>query len=65
LYWRNNHTEEAQKLTWESLADKFIVGSDRDDEVRMDSEIINLSNSTVPASELAEALRDIASILTT
>jgi len=64
VFWRNSHTEEEQQLSWHDLPDKSIVGDERNDDVRLDSDSIDLSYSAVPADELAGALRDIVSILT-
>lgn len=63
MFWRNSHNEDAQHISWHELADKSIRENNREYEVHLDSDSIDVSCSQVPADELADLLRDIASIV--
>lgn len=66
IYWRNNHNEGPRALSWEELAEMSVKGSETYDEIQIDSDhVIDLSSSTVRATNLAKVLRDIISVLNT
>jgi hypothetical protein len=64
IYWRNNHNEEPQALSWMELAEMTIRGSEINDEVQVGSDlVIDLSGSNISAKDLAKILRETTSVI--
>ncbi|HYX72246.1 MAG TPA: nucleotide-binding protein, partial [Nitrososphaera sp.] len=64
IYWRNNRYEEPQALLWEQLVEMTIRGSERNKAVQIGSNlIVDLSGSSVSATDLARVLRGIVSVI--
>lgn len=63
IYWRNDHNEEANSLSWEELAQVPVKGSEAYNQVILGSDYIDLSRSNVTATHLAKTLRAIRSIV--
>ncbi|HBB96239.1 MAG TPA: hypothetical protein DC054_12685 [Blastocatellia bacterium] len=58
IYWRNNHKEEANAFQWQELGGLTIKFSERNNEVRVGADRIDLSHSNVAPAHLAKVLRD-------